>query len=208
MTIDGVFLMKTKPTISKAPPTPSRCNVGDLFTKYQKRLKLFIRGRGVNKYDVEDILQDVFYQLAKTADDSIDSIEHMSAWLYRVTRNRIVNYYSKKRETGLPFYTDNEENDKIASDFSDILFDGEEEADPSPETQYLRSLVWVELENALSELPAEQRQVFILTELEGIPVKEISKSTGVPVTLLSRKHYAVVHLRKRLHELYNDLMKD
>ncbi len=168
-----------------------------------------MRGRGVNKYDVEDILQDVFYQLAKTADDSIDSIEHMSAWLYRVTRNRIVNYYSKKRETGLPFYTDNEENDKIASDFSDILFDGEEEANPSPETQYLRSLVWVELENALSELPAEQRQVFILTELEGIPVKEISKNTGVPVnTLLSRKHYAVVHLRKRLHELYNDLMKD
>jgi len=92
------------------------------------------------------------------------------------------------------------------NDFSEILFSGEETV-PSPETEYLRSLVWIELENALSELPPEQREIFELTELDDIPVKDIAKATGVGVnTLLSRKHYAVLHLRKRLADLYTDII--
>jgi len=92
------------------------------------------------------------------------------------------------------------------SDFSEILFSNGETV-PSPETEYLRSLVWVELENALSELPPEQRQIFELTELDDIPVKDIAEATGVGVnTLLSRKHYAVLFLRKRLAGLYADII--
>ena len=90
-------------------------------------------------------------------------------------------------------------------DFSELLF-GNETA-PSPETEYLRSLCWTELENALAELPPEQREIYELTEFDGIPVKEISKTTGIAVnTLLSRKHYAVLHLRKRLAGLYEDIV--
>jgi RNA polymerase sigma factor (sigma-70 family) len=91
-------------------------------------------------------------------------------------------------------------------DFSEVLF-GDETTAPSPETEYLRTMVWEELETALAELPPEQREIFELTELDGIPVKAIAETTGVAVnTLLSRKHYAVVHLRKRLAGLYEDIM--
>jgi len=91
-------------------------------------------------------------------------------------------------------------------DISEFLFS---ETSPSPETEYLRSLFWAELENVLAELPPEQREIFKLTELEGLPVKEIAETTGVPVnTLLSRKHYAVKHLRKRLTRLYQDIIYD
>ncbi|KAA6318105.1 ECF RNA polymerase sigma factor SigE [termite gut metagenome] len=106
----------------------------------------------------------------------------------------------------MPAYHDNESDTDVLKDFSEILFSNEETI-PSPETEYLRSLVWTELEIALAELPPEQQEIFELTELDGILVKEISKTTGVSVnTLLSRKHYAVEHLRKRLAGLYQDIL--
>jgi len=180
-------------------------DVGQLIEEYQPKLKVFIRNRVANKEDAEDILQDVFYQLVKTVENSMNPIEQVSAWLYKVARNLIINRGIKKREEELPIYRNDDSDDEIFCDVSEILFG--ESAPLSPEAEYLRSLVWTELENALAELPPEQSEIFELTELDGIPLKEISESTGIGVnTLLSRKHYAVKHLRKRLAGLYYDII--
>jgi RNA polymerase sigma factor (sigma-70 family) len=184
----------------------TRQEIGNLIEEHQPRLKSFIRKRVANKEDADDILQDVFYQLVKALDEAVSPIYEVSAWLYKVAQNTIINTYKKKKEQPFPEFQDSDADDTFILDLSDILL-GKEEAVPSPEMEYLRSLVWIELENALSELPAEQREIFEKTELEGLPVKEISLSTGIPVnTLLSRKHYAVKHLRKRLSDLYNDMI--
>lgn len=185
---------------------PKQQNVSELITKYQPRLKAFIRKRVASNEDTEDILQEVFYQLAK-ADTMMNPIEQVAAWLYRVARNQIINKGIKKKEEELPAYRSEENDDEVLKDFSEILFGNGDEAAPSPEAEYLRSLVWTELEKALAELPTEQRTIFEQTELDGIPVKDISKATGTPVnTLLSRKHYAVLHLRKRLTGLYKEII--
>jgi RNA polymerase sigma factor (sigma-70 family) len=178
-----------------------------LIVEYQPRLKSFIKRYVSNKEDAEDILQDVFYQLSKTIETTMNPIEQVSAWLYRVAHNAIINHGVKKREEPMPTYHDSDSDSDIFMDFSEILFSSEDTS-PSPETEYLRSLVWTELETALAELPPEQREIFELTELDAIPVKEISESIGISVnTLLSRKHYAVMHLRKRLAELYQDILE-
>lgn len=177
-------------------------DVGTLVTAHKPRLKAFINKRVSNKEDAEDILQDVFYQLAKV-DTAMNPIEQVTAWLYRVARNTIINKQNKKREEELPSYIN--DDDEVLKDISEMLF--RDQASPSPETEYLRSLMWVELENALAELPQEQREVFEKTELDGLSFKEISKETGVTVnTLLSRKRYAILHLRKRLSELYEEII--
>jgi RNA polymerase sigma factor (sigma-70 family) len=177
-----------------------------LIEEHRPKLKAFIRKRVENREDAEDILQDVFYQFIKTVETSMNPIEQVSEWLYRVARNLIINHGTKKHEVELPVYYNNDDSDdEVLNDFSELFFN--EELSPSPETEYLRSLVWTELENALAELPPEQREIFELTELDDIPVKDISKTTGIAVnTLLSRKHYAVKYLRKRLAQLYNDLI--
>jgi RNA polymerase sigma factor (sigma-70 family) len=181
----------------------NRDNLEKLIVEYRPQLKSFIRKRVDNKEDAEDILQDVLYQLTRTVYITISPIEQVAAWLYRVARNTIINYGNKKREEEMPVYPNNDSDDEILTDFSEVLFNNE--TSPSPETEYLRSLVWEELENALAELPPEQREIYELTELDGIPVKDISQTTGVPVnTLLSRKHYAVLHLRKRMRQLYDE----
>jgi RNA polymerase sigma factor (sigma-70 family) len=180
-------------------------DVGKLIAEYQPQLKSFIRKRVTKKEDAEDILQDVFYQFVKTVETSMNPIEQVSAWLYRVARNMIINYGKKKRETELPVYQNDDDDNDIIKDFSEVLFNNE--TSPSSETEYLRSLFWTELENALAELPPEQREIYVLTEFDGIPVKEIAQTTGIAVnTLLSRKHYAVLHLRKHLRGLYEDIV--
>ena len=182
-------------------------DVEKLIAKYQSQLKSFIRKQVSVKEDAEDILQDVFYQLVKTVNNATNPIEQVSAWLYRVAQNIIINHGVKKREDEMPVYQSDESDEDIVKDFSEVLFN--EATSPSPEMEYLRSLVWTELENALGELPSEQRKIYELTELDGISVKEISKTTGISVnTLLSRKHYAVKHLRKRLFYLYFDIIYD
>lgn len=201
--LEETFSIKIIPATNKVSANLKQDDTKDLIAKYQPQLKSFIRGKISNKDDADDILQDVFYQLIKTLNTAMNPIENISAWLYKVTRNTIINAGLKKKEEKLPYFQDDEGNDIILKDFSEVLFHN----NSNPEAEYLRSLVWTELENALSELPVEQREVFEMTELDGIPLKEISKTTGVPVnTLLSRKHYAVKFLREKLAGLYEDLI--
>ena len=180
---------------------------GQLIIEHRPKLKTFINKRVSNKEEAEDILQDVFYQFLKTVENTMNPIEQVSAWLYRVARNLIINKGIKKHEESLPVYHSDESDDEVLNDISKILFTDEPLS--SPETEYLRSLVWIALENALAELPPEQREIFELTELDGLPVKEISETTGIAInTLLSRKHYAVKHLRKRLTVMYDEIVND
>ncbi|WP_370458779.1 RNA polymerase sigma factor [Dysgonomonas sp. 520] len=179
-------------------------NVSDIFMKYQSQLKGFINKRVPSKEDAEDILQNVFYQLMKV-DLKENPINQMSAWLYSVTRNQIIDFSRKHKEEEMPYLRDNNGDVSFIKELTDMILD----EDSSPEMEYLKSLIWVELDSALGELPVEQREIFELTELQGFSFKEISESTGITVnTLISRKRYAVLHLRERLYDLYNELLKD
>ncbi len=159
----------------------------------------FIRRRVSNPADAEDILQDVFYQLI----GSTQPIEQLSGWLFTVTRNKIKDRQRKQRPDLLEdVYAGAGEDDFIG--WAELFFD---EYD-TPENEYLRSIFWQELDNALNELPEEQRQVFVLHEMEDMPFKEIAGLTGETVnTLISRKRYAVLHLRTRLSVLRDELLK-
>jgi RNA polymerase sigma factor (sigma-70 family) len=178
-------------------------SVAQTFTEYRERLLKFIHSRVRALEDAEDILSDVFYNFARV-NEIANPVEQTAAWLYRAARNRIIDHYKKKKDIPFSAFIDEDggdDNDDI-SDFIDILSADEN----TPETEMLRSLVWDAIKNALNELPSSQRDIFIQTEFEGLPVKEIAEKTGVPVnTLLSRKHYAVKFLREKLREIYADL---
>jgi RNA polymerase sigma factor (sigma-70 family) len=180
----------------------ARNTVAETFAIYRERLLKFIRPRVRRLEDAEDILQEVFYQFARV-NDLAKPVEQAAAWLYRAARNRIIDSSKKKKESPFPVSYDEENDEYIFDEIADILYGKE----ATPETEVLRSLVLEEIQTALDELPEAQRGVFIQTEFLGLPVKEIAHKTGVPVnTLLSRKHYAVKFLRKRLAELYNDVI--
>lgn len=181
---------------------PNEQDVSGIFKKYRSQLKSYISRRVFSKEDGEDILQNVFYQLSKI--DLIEKpIEQMAAWLYSVTNNQIIDRSRKRKEEEMPYITTADGEGVFLAEITGLLLD----EDTSPEIEYIRSLVWDELEIALSELPEEQRQVFELTELEGFSFKEISEATGMAVnTLISRKRYAVLHLRERLKDLYYELL--
>ena len=175
-------------------------NLERVYTEYSPRLLGYIRSQVDNHEDAEDILQDVFYQLARTSSDCdcMSEIERVSSWLYKVARNSVLNFWRKKREVSL------DAEDLVCEDIAQSLFCSPQDA---PDTVLLRKLVWQELDIALSELPPEQCEVFCLTVFDGMAVKDISSATGVPAaTLLSRKHYAVKYLRKRFHNLYDAMI--
>jgi RNA polymerase sigma factor (sigma-70 family) len=174
-----------------------------IYEKYKDELKGYISKRVGFKEDVEDILQNVFFNLAKI--DLIEnSIEHISSWLYSVTQNQITDFYRKKKEERMPLSSNEEAENGFVENIIDLLSDPAD----NPEIQYIQSMLWIELEIALSHLPAEQRTVFELTELEGFSFKEISESTGISVnTLLSRKRYAILYLRKRLQSTYFEILE-
>ena len=167
------------------------------FRTERKRLFDFIRRRVRTEEDAEDILSDVFYQLISSYSVT-DPIEKMTSWLFTVARNKIIDWYRKKRPESLP----RDLNDpSLPLNLEDILYDPTQ----NPDQVYARSLVWTELAEALDELPEEQKQVFVMHELEGKSFKEIAEITGEPQnTLLSRKRYAVLYLREQLQELYDE----
>lgn len=181
----------------------SRQDISDIYAEYQSPLKGFIAKRVPSKEDCEDILQNVFYQLSKI-DLEVNPIEQVSGWLYSVARNQIIDRSRKKDNLEFSHDENFDSNMSFVQEITETLFDSN-----SPETDFMKGLVWEELDIALEELSLEQREVFELTELEGVSFKEISEATGIGInTLLSRKRYAVVHLRKRLYDLYLDLLID
>ncbi|WP_431212381.1 RNA polymerase sigma factor [Puia sp. P3] len=169
-----------------------RKNISTVISRFSKRLMGFIRPRVTSEADAEDILQDVWYQLTTTVDTG--PIEQISGWLFAVARNKIIDRHRKKKPESL-------DNDEI--DFAAIFLD----ESSNPETANLRGLFWKALQEALDELPEEQRSVFVWHELDGLSFKEIAEITGENVnTLISRKRYAVVHLRERLLDLYREIV--
>jgi len=176
--------------------------ISEVVERERSRLRNFIRRRVPDPADAEDILQDVFYKLVE-ANRLLMPIEHVTGWLFRVARNRITDVFRKKRP----------------DNFSDVAVPGDEEElmqfedllpspDAGPEALYARSVLLDELELAIDELPEEQRAVFVAHELEGRSFKEIAAETGVSLsTLLSRKRYAVLHLRQRLQSIYDEFTK-
>jgi RNA polymerase sigma factor (sigma-70 family) len=171
----------------------------DALKQEQSRLRSFIRRRVPDPRDAEDILQDVFCELAG-ANRLLMPIEHVTAWLFRVARNRIVDLFRKKKPESLSdAVITNEDGERLH--LEDLL----PSPDAGPEALYARGVLVDEIELALEELPEEQREVFVAHELEGRSFKEMAKETGVSVnTLLSRKRYAVLHLRDRLRSIYDD----
>lgn len=175
-----------------------KSSITDVINQYSKRLMGFIRKRVNNEADAEDILQDVFYQFI----GNTKPIEQLTAWLFTVTRNKIIDRQRKQKPELLEdMYTD--ADGEGGFEWADIFFDESQ----NPETRYLRNMFWEVLHDALNELPEAQRQVFILNEIEGVPFKTIAEQTGDTInTLLSRKRYAVLHLRERLGTLRDELL--
>jgi RNA polymerase sigma factor (sigma-70 family) len=168
----------------------------------QGRLRNFIRRRVADEADAEDILQEVFYELIE-AYRLTKPIEQVGAWLYRVARNRIIDRFRKKKPE--PFSAAGDPDDEGGDSLSieELL----PSLDEGPEAAYARGILFEELDAALDELPEEQREVFVAHEIQGISFKEISAETGVGISaLLSRKHYAVLHLRRRLQSIYDEFV--
>jgi RNA polymerase sigma factor (sigma-70 family) len=177
--------------------------ISEAVSREQSRLRSFIRRRVADPGDAEDILQDVFYELVE-AYRMMKPVEQVTAWLFRVARNRITDLFRRKRREAL-----RNEPVRFAEDGEVLLL---EELLPSPDAgpdaAYARSVLLEELDDALEELPVEQREVFVAHELLGYSFKELAAQTGLSVnTLLSRKHYAVLHLRERLQAIYDEFTK-
>jgi len=175
--------------------------ITEVLQREQSRLFSFIRRRVPDRADAEDVLQDVFAELVE-ANRLLMPIEHVTGWLFRVARNRIIDLFRKKKPESFGEITVFDEDDSLH--LEDLL----PSPDAGPEALYARRVLLEEVEHAVAELPAEQREVFVAHELEGRSFKEISRDSGVSVnTLLSRKHYAVLHLRERLRGIYQEFMK-
>lgn len=172
--------------------------------KERKRLLDFIRRRVGNDADAEDILQDVFYQFVAAM--QLEPIERAASWLFRVAGSRVIDWYRRRKHVSLELLnTRNDSDEESFARIEDTMFNDMD----MPDAVYLRSTVWSLLADALESLPPEQREVFILHELEGKSFKEIAEMTGASVnTLLSRKRYAVLFLRKELQGLYDDFFRE
>src|SRR5260221_9927504 len=179
--------------------------ISEVVEREHSRLRSFIRRRVPDPRDAEDILQDVFYELVE-ANRLLMPIEHVTGWLFRVARNRITDLFRRKRpdsfsDTAVPRQ---EDEDDERQRLEDLL----PSPDAGPEALFARQVLLDELELAVDELPEEQREVFVAHEVEGRSFKEMAAETGVSVnTLLSRKRYAVRHLRERLQRIYDEFTK-
>ena len=186
--------------------------ISEAVSREQFRLRNFIRRRVADPRDAEDILQDVFYELVE-AYRMMKPVEQVTAWLFRVARNRITDLFRRRSREAL-----RNEPARVAQDGGEDSAKVSEElsleellpsSDAGPAAAYARSVLLEEVDDALDELPAEQREVFVAHELMGYSFKELAAETGVSVnTLLSRKHYAVLHLRERLQAIYDEFRND
>ena len=176
--------------------------IAEVVRREQSRLRNFIRRRVSDPGDAEDVLQDVFFKLVE-ANRLLMPIDHVTGWLFRVARNRITDLFRKKKpESFGDAAVAGEEGELLQLD--DLL----PSPDAGPDALYVRHVLLDELEQALDELPAEQREVFVAHEIDGRSFKEMAAESGVSVnTLLSRKRYAVLHLRERLQSVYEEFTK-
>lgn len=173
--------------------------ISEIITEQRSRLRNFIRRRVTDPSDVEDILQEVFFKLVE-ANRLLMPIDYVTGWLFRVARNRIIDLFRKRREETFS-ESAAQDQDGAVLQIEDLL----PSPDAGPEAHFVRNVLLDELELALDELPDEQREVFVAHELEGRSFKELSAESGINVnTLLSRKHYAVLHLRARLQSIYDE----
>jgi RNA polymerase sigma factor (sigma-70 family) len=192
-------MMEDSLPIHATMSSPQGKNIASVISRFGKRLMGFIRQRVGSQADAEDILQDVWHQLTTTVDT--EPIEQISGWLFAVARNKIIDRYRKKKPESLDQLLN---SDGEGRDLTGILLDNSE----NPETANLRALFWKTLQEALDELPEEQKVVFVWNELRDLSFKEISELTGENVnTLISRKRYAVLHLRERLLTLYHEIIE-
>ena len=176
--------------------------LSEIVRKEQGRLFHFIKRRVVSETDAMDIMQDVFFQLTIGFND-IRSLERIASWLFTVAKNRITDHFRKKKPVS---FSSIEINQKDDQDQPLMLEDILPALTRNPEDEYMRNVIWDAIEESLSELPEEQREVFILNEFEDMSFIEISELTGTGMnTLLSRKRYGVLYLREKLKELYNQL---
>jgi RNA polymerase sigma factor (sigma-70 family) len=191
----------TTPESGKAlSAAPKTTGIVQAVREYGARLSRFIRGRVDTDEDAEDVLQDVWYQLANTS--AFDTIEQLSGWLFAVARNKITDRARKRRPELIDDLAYQDEEGELQLPEAILLSD-----DGNPETEHLRGLFWEVLTSALDELPEAQRSVFVQNELEDKTLQEIADASGEKLkTIISRKRYAVQHLRRRLQYLYDDLM--
>jgi RNA polymerase sigma factor (sigma-70 family) len=177
--------------------------ISEIIAEQSSQLRTFIRRRVPNEADAEDLLQDVFYEVI-AAYRLMEPIKHWSAWMFRVARNRIIDRFRRKR-------LETSDNDPVA-----ISEEGEElrlqdvlpSPDAGPAAAYAHRVLAEELEEALAELPEQQREVFLAHEVEGYSFKEIAARTGIGInTLLARKRYAVLYLHRRLQAIYDEFAK-
>jgi RNA polymerase sigma factor (sigma-70 family) len=176
--------------------------ISEIVAEERSRLRNFIRRRVPDPSDAEDIVQEVFYELVE-ANRMLMPIEHVTGWLFRVARNRITDLFRKKKPELFSGAAVEDEDGELLR-IEDLL----PSPDAGPEALYFRNVLLDELELALDELPDEQREVFVAHELEGRSFKELSAASGVSVnTLLSRKRYAVLHLRERLQSIHDEFKK-
>ncbi|MGH9550492.1 MAG: RNA polymerase sigma factor [Terriglobales bacterium] len=185
-------------------PTDQNRGISETIAREQARLRQFIRRRVPDEGDAEDIFQEVFYELI-AAYRLMKPVEQVGAWLFRVARNRIIDLFRSKRPAVLGNDSILATEDREAHRWEDLL----PSPDAGPEAAYARSVLLEELDAALEDLPEEQRDVFVAHEIEGRSFKELSEAMGVGVnTLLSRKRYAVLQLRRRLQAIYDEFGKD
>jgi RNA polymerase sigma factor (sigma-70 family) len=172
--------------------------IGTVYKNERNRLLGYIRNRIPDRIEAEDILQDVFYQLTVGFRD-IRRIENLTAWIYKVTDNRIIDLFRKKKPVNVS-YSENIKNDEEGPlSLEEIL----PSLGSTPDDEEIKALIWEAIEEILSELPEEQRSVFVANEFDGMSFKEISEKTGTGInTLISRKRYAVIALREGLNQLY------
>jgi RNA polymerase sigma factor (sigma-70 family) len=176
--------------------------ISEVVKRERSRLLNFIRRRVPDPGEAEDVLQEVFYRLVE-ANRLLMPIEHITGWLFQVARNRITDLFRKKEPENFSHIVVTEANGEEVQ-FEDLL----PSPDAGPEAEYARKMLIEELTRALAELPKDQREVFVAHEFEGRSFKELAAETGVSMnTLLSRKRYAVLHLRERLQRVYDEFMK-